>query len=140
MMNLDIKHLSGHITPTTAGIIWLTDKQLNFQSPGIYEFNYLLNGILLKTISQQKEEHKKPARFNFFLAENFGNPFFIGHIIVEDKDDLKKINKHFEAANSFLKEGATIYIYNKSQNTANTNVLKELSKKYPQYEFENLNI
>ncbi len=139
-MKFDIKHLSEHITPNTTGIIWLTDDFLSYDTPGVYEFNYLLNSMLVKTISQSQEDKSKKVKSNFFLGDNFGKSFFIGHCVVHDKDDLKAVHNHFELASSFLEDGATIYIYNRSKNTANTNVLKELSKKYQNLEFKNLNI
>lgn len=138
-MNLGIKHLSQNITPNTSGILWLTDEDLDYKTPGVYEFNYLLDGILIKSISNKTDEHKH-RKSNFFLGENFGSPLFIGHVKFANKNDLELIYEHFKVAQSFLTENSTIYIYNRSKNTANVNILKELSKKLKQYNFENLNI
>lgn len=142
-MNLGIKHLSKNITPETVGIIWLTDESLNYQSPGIYEFNYLLDGIVFKSLDNKlekiKEENNK-LKTNFFLGENFGTPLFIGHVVVEGKEDIKKMYDHIKISENFLKDDSKIYIYNRSKNTANQNILKILSEKYNQIIFENLNI
>lgn len=137
---MEIKHFSKFITPKTAGIIWLTDENIDFSSPGIYEFNYLLDGMLLKSLDNQKLKEEEKAQSNFFLGDNFGSPIFLAHIKLIDKKDLNLIKSHFEAAKSFLKDDATIFIFNKSKNSANLNVLKELSQKYKQYQFENLNL
>jgi len=139
-MSLDIKHLSQHITPNTSGIIWLTDEPLDYKTPGIYEFNYLLDGMLIKGMSENIESKKRNEKSNFFLGKNFGNPLFIGHIVVGEKDDVQIIHNHFKVAESFISKDSTIFIFNRAKNTANVNFLKDLGKKYKDYNFENLNI
>lgn len=132
-----ITHLSHFITPETSGIVWLTDEALNYESPGVYEFNYLLDGLLVKAIEENAERNEQR---NFFLGENFGAPFFIGHVVVKDKSDIDVIQNHFKLANSFIKENSIIYIFNRSKNTANINILKVLSRQHKNIEFKNLNI
>ena len=56
-MSLGIKHLSQNITPDTSGIIWLTDDPLDYKTPGVYEFNYLLDGMLIKSITKNSNEN-----------------------------------------------------------------------------------
>ncbi len=136
-MTLGIQDLSKYINPETAGIIWLTDESLSYKSLGVYEFNYLLDGIIMKTLSESND-HK--SKINFFLGKNFGSPLFIGHVVFQEKSDLKLIDSHLEMANTFLKDNDTIYIFNRSKNTANINIQKELNNKYKHYQFEILNI
>lgn len=136
-MDNSISILSQHITPTTAGIFWFTDTPLDYKSSGVYEFNYLLDGLVVKALEENVERNNKS---NYFLGENFGNPFFIGHVVVENKSDFHTVYSHYQVAQSFIQENSTIYIYNKSKNTANINILKELKAKYPLVEFKNLNI
>ena len=133
---LGIKHLSQNISPDTCGIIWLTDDKLDYQSPGFYEFNYLLDGSIAKNINSLHSE----SQTSLFFGQNFGKSFFISHNIVKDKESLKQMYNVYKVANSALRENEKIYIFNRSKNTANVNILKELSKKYSQYQFENLNI
>lgn len=133
-MSLGIKHLSKNITPDTCGIIWLSDEALNYQTQGFYEFNYLLNGILAKNLEQLSSDS------SLFIGDSFGKPFFLGHCLILNKDNIKNIYKFFDVAKSALRENSKIFIFNRSKNTANVNLLKELGKKYPKYLFENLNI
>lgn len=134
-----IEHLSHLVSPKTSGIIWLTDDYLGPNLVGIYELNYLLDGLLTKTLSTKHEE--EPSKSNFFLAENFGNPFFVGHSVVNNKDDLKNMFKHIELGKPlFPNKQIEVFIYNRSKNTANYNVLKELSNKFKDIYFKNLNI
>ena len=134
-----IDHLSHLVSPTTSGIIWLTDDALGSTLPGVYELNYLMNGLLTKSIAAKDEQIKSNS--NFFLAENFGNPFFLGHSVVSSKEDLKNMHKHIELAKPLFNEvDVEVYIFNRSKNTAHVNILKELSHKYRDIKFENLNI
>ena len=88
-MKTGIEHLSHLVSPKTSGIIWLTDDFLGPSLVGLYELNYLLDGLLTKTLSSDQE--KSESKSNFFLAENFGNPFFVGHSVISNKDDLKNL-------------------------------------------------
>jgi hypothetical protein len=139
-MSLGIKHLSQNITPDTSGIIWLTDDPLDYKTPGVYEFNYLLDGMLIKSITKNSDENHHQNKSNFFLGENFGTSLFIGHLQVIEKSDIQTMYDQINIASSIIKDQSIIYIFNRSKNTANINILKELSKKYPNYIFKNLNI
>jgi hypothetical protein len=139
-MNLGIKHLSQNITPDTVGIIWLTDEHLAYNTPGVYEFNYLLNGVLIKSLTQSTEESQVSQDSNFFLSTSFGNPLFVGHVVVQSKDDIKKMYSHLEIASHLIKENSQVFIFNRSKNTANINIMKSLSEKFKELTFKNLNI
>lgn len=131
-----LEHFSDSIPVNTGGIIWLTDEPLDLSSPGLYEFNYLLDGMILKSI--QYADTLKNS--HFFLGESFGEPIFIAHIQVQQKDDIKKLNEHLIMAKSIIKTKNTVFIFNKAKNTANINLLKEFRKQYPDYHFEILNL
>lgn len=136
-MSLGIKHLSSSINDNTAGILWITDHQLDLSTPGVYEFNYLLNGVLIKSLNKINLEEQNN---NFFLGESFGHPLFIGHTVFKDKKDLDQIYSHLKISDNFINDDSLIYIFNKSKNTANLNLLKVLSEKYKNIKFEILNI
>lgn len=140
MSDSGIERLSQLINPDTCGILWLTDDVLTYDSPGAYEINYLLNGILTKTLANEEGAGARERGATFFLGENFGKPFFVGHTLIEEKKDFQKVFKSMETASPFFAAGSQIYILNKSKNTANLNVLKELKNKYKDVNFEHLNI
>ena len=139
-MSLGIKHLSTSITINTSGILWLTDENLTFSTPGVYEFNYLLDGVLVEALSTNNEKDDHLSQQNYFLGDNFESKIFIGHLVIKDKKDIKKMNDVIEISKHLLHEKSQIFIFNRSKNTANVNILKELSQKYPDILFENLNI
>jgi hypothetical protein len=133
----NIEFLSKMITPNCSGIIWLTDKELDFEMSGVYEFNYLLNGLLTKSIANEEETNEKG---HLFLAENFGRPFFISHNVISDKNDLANVQKHLEVASPLFSETAEVFVFNKSNKASNKNIVKDLSKKFKNIQFENLEI
>lgn len=131
--------LSNFISPHTAGILWLTDEPLNTKLNCVYEFNYLTNGLLTKSI-QNKESMTKPNA-NFFVTKSFGNPFFLSHSVISEKEDIKNIYNHIEMAKPLVSEKVNeVYIFNRSSNTRNFNILKELTKRYDTIDFKTLNL
>ncbi|MEX0799038.1 MAG: hypothetical protein WD025_06320 [Bacteriovoracaceae bacterium] len=138
MSDSGIEHLSQLINPNTSGILWFTDELLNYESPGAYEINYLLNGILTKSLA--KKELEDQYSNNFFLGDNFGKPFFVAHTVIQEKADFQKVYEILELAKPFIQEKSEIYILNRSKNTANVNVLKELKSKRKNIDFKHLTI
>jgi hypothetical protein len=133
-----IDHLSELITPKTAGIIWLTDSPLNSTLTGVYEFNYLTNGLLTKSIQNTENQDK---RSNYFLTESFGFPLFLSHQVIDKVEDLKSVYNQLDISKSLVSEDRKlIYLLNKSLNSKNINVLKELIKRYAHLKFEHLNL
>lgn len=138
MSDSGIEHLSQLINPNTSGVLWLTDELLSYDSPGAYEMNYLLNGILTKSLA--KKELEDQHNNNFFLGDNFGKPFFVAHTVISEKKDFQRIFETLELAKPFIQDKAEIFILNRSKNTANLNVLKELKAKYKNIDFKHLTI
>lgn len=139
-MNNSIEYLSKNISSDTSGIIWLTDTPLSYDMPGVFEFNYLLDGILLKRIAENENLPLEKRKSNFFLGQNFGEVIFISHVLIENKKDLEIVYQHLVTALPLIENENKIKIFNRSKNTANTNVLKEFSNRYKELSFEHLNI
>jgi hypothetical protein len=70
-----INNISPQISPESAGIIWVTDEKLSLSTPGLYEINYLFNGLIVKSIINRKDA--AVAKDNYFISENFGNQLTI---------------------------------------------------------------
>lgn len=140
-MNVNIEKISKLVTPDTSGIIWITDDFLNDKSKGVYEFNYLTNGLLTRSIQSQKDS---PSEVNFFISESFGSSFFLAHISqvkALTKDFLKKIYNQVEIAKPLLqKTDCIVYVYNKSTSTKTLSLLNELSKRYSNVNFVELEL
>lgn len=124
--------ITGSIGPNCYGIIWITKDKVNLSHPIVYDLNYLLDGLLVQTL---KEEISNEESNFFFLSENFGHPFFVGHII-DSNNTIKTLHQHLEMMNPQLRENIEIYLLNQSGKYQN--LLKDLQKKYPQLTFKNI--
>ena len=118
----------------------MTDDFISLRSQGLYEFNYLLNGILIENLNSTVQKDKITQKQNFFLGNNFENSFFIGHTVIEEKSNIKTIFGQLELAKNLIKDDSQIFIFNRSKNTAGVNILKTLMDKYQNIRFANLNI
>jgi hypothetical protein len=141
-MSNSIENLSRLITSDTSGVIWLTDTPLANDLDGVYEFNYLTNGLLTKSIQNQQSDKDSN---NFFITENFGASFFLSHLLCgqssDTKADFKEVYNQIEMAKPIFKDnGRIIYVYNKSSKIDGIKLLKELSKRYSEIEFIQLTL
>lgn len=125
-----IAYLSSAVTPNCSGIIWLTKDELNFMTPGVYEFNYLLNGQVTKSISNKSQNG------HLFMAQSFGRPFFVSHNLINSKNDFEKVYQHLNVASNILPDNTTVLIFNQTDH----NIEKQLSNKYQQVNFKYLNL
>ena len=122
--------ISDQINSNCTGILWITDDKVTINHPNVYELNYLLDGLLVKTLT-----HNNDCESHFFLSENFGAPFFVGQIVDSDKT-LKKINEQLDIIVPIVNENKEVYILNQSKK--HQNLVKDLHKKYPQLTFKNI--
>jgi hypothetical protein len=119
-----IGSISTQIKPNTLGIIWSTTNDLTLNSQGLYEFNYLLDGIITKSLIELPAQ-----KTSFFLGKNFGNLFFI---LQNNKEN--KIEDSFDILDSMLSQSeGEVFIY-----PPQDDLVKKLKKKYPAIEFNNL--
>lgn len=135
-MQSKIEILSKTISPNCYGIIWLTSDSLKFSDPGVYEFNYLLNGLVTKNIrNNTKDGH-------LFMSESFGHPFFISHNVINESADIQKIHQHLNVASNLIGEGCTVLIYNQSgqHSEKKYDLEKSLAKKFQHVKFKNLTL
>ena len=134
-MESKIDFLSKTITPNCAGIIWLTQEEIDFTSPGVYEFNYLLNGLITKSISNNLRSG------HLFMAENFGRTFFIGHNIVKESSELENVYQHLNVVKNLIPQDSTVLIFNpeNKQTNKNQSLNKALAKKFENINFKYLN-
>ena len=129
--------VSKQIGPNARGIIWLTQELLSYDSPGAYEINYLLDGILAPLLDPHEREDKHAN--NFFLGESFGRPFFVVHSVVQEPRDFGKILETLELAKTCLDENSQVYLLNASNRVDTAKALDELRKTHEQVDFQAYN-
>lgn len=136
-VKFSIENLSQSIPPECAGIVWLTDKKLDFSMRGVYEFNYLLNGLLTKSIVNV-DSHNQDG--HLFIAKNFGKSFFISHNIIEKLSELDRIQKHLTVVKNSINEQKVVLIYIDSEKCDNEQIKSSLSKLFKNINFDLLNL
>jgi hypothetical protein len=119
-----IGSISTQIKPSTLGIIWSTPEDLTLQSQGLYEFNYLLDGIITKSLIELPSQAT-----SFFLGKNFGKNFFI-----LQNSKKNKIEQSFNLLDSMLSANeGEVFVY-----PPDNDLIVKLKKRYAIITFNNL--
>lgn len=113
----------------TSGIIWITENSLNYETKGVYEINYLLNGLLIQSLASGLSHPEK----NLYLSENFGAPFFVIHHSGQSLDGLYN-NLSLVETNLSQKTEILFVAERRSENIIKA--YEKLAKKYSDYILE----
>ncbi|MDA8791885.1 hypothetical protein N9N67_01495 [Bacteriovoracaceae bacterium] len=84
----------------TRGIVWITQEPINFSTPFLYEINYLLDNLFLKSLRDPDKAKKNKS--NLLWAKCFGQDFFVSHLVQDPKNMLNSLNIHLNIAASRL--------------------------------------
>lgn len=124
------------VKPHTRGIIWATKEALELETAGVYEINYLLNGLLIQSLESGLSHPEK----NLFLSQNFGSPFFIGHVTLKNQNQLDSLYNHLNIVKDQLSENSEILFLCESDDKEVTNLYENLTKKFSEFKFHLKNI
>lgn len=119
------------VKPQTSGIIWMTKNVLTRETLGVYEINYLLNGLLIQSLESGLSQQDK----NLYFSENFGNHFFIGHINASAGSTLESIYNFFDMVKDQLENHSEILFLCEEQNKESVKIFETLEKKFHDYQF-----
>lgn len=133
--NNDYLHkVCNNICPDDLGVIWLEDNPLSDKSDYYFEMNYLVDGLLSQSSTQDSEG------FNFFLTQQFSNQFFlIFKNCTEGLDTQKLINVISNSPNINDKNKSIVIVCN-SQKVKSKNIQDQLAKKFNNLCIKNLNL
>jgi hypothetical protein len=131
-----IDRISQKVSFDTYGIIWLTDTPLELDTQGVYEVNYLFNGLLVQAL----ENHSQKKKSNFFISQSFGHPFFLSHATSDIQNLNKVIVEHINLVSDSIKENSTVYFIDLTQSNKSNDLIQNLSKKYPKLVFDHLSL
>lgn len=70
--------IKDYLTPSTMGIIWITDAPMATKPYPYPAFDYLMDGVLSQKTFNFPDE--KGQDKNVFITEHFGHPFVLGHV------------------------------------------------------------
>ena len=117
-------NLISFVKVETAGIIWVTEKPLSYDSKGVYEVNYLLNGLLIQTLASGLSH----PQHNLYLSENFGEPFFVIH---HSAKNLEELYNNLSLVQTSVNEGKEILFLTDNHSDHTLKIHSGLSKKCP---------
>lgn len=116
------------IGPESAGILWVSQGDVDLTSPDMHQLNYLLNGLLGQTL--KTDQTKVPNGQHFFLGENFGTPFFVALINLQQCDFNKTSSMYLDMVKNLYPSSKKIYLYNQTNQNDLKNGIKYLTKNF----------
>lgn len=123
------------ITPDVLGIIWLTRDPLDRDLIEFDVFNYLFDGLISEFLYGQANDVQRNS--NIFFTKQFGEHIFLSHLKTQDltKSEISSdIDEQIALIKDRTQEKRVILVFDKT----NDNWLPELSKRYAQFEFREL--
>ncbi|MDO9181071.1 MAG: hypothetical protein Q7U04_01620 [Bacteriovorax sp.] len=137
-IDLNLQIVIDQFTPDILGVFWITNEELNSELLGFNEFNYLFDGLISQYLYGQNIDASDIhlERSNVFFTLNFNQKLFLAHFKV-----------HNEMAGS-LDEQIALIQENKNSDRKNILVFNlteknwgsDLEKRYPQFNFMNLEL
>lgn len=134
----NLKTVTDQFTPEILGVFWITHEELSRDLLGFDEFNYLFDGLISQYLYGQEVSAAENGsdRSNVFYTNNFNQKLFLAHFkfsnnmagILDDQIGLIQENK-----NGVSKK---ILIFDQTEK----NLDIDLQKRYPQFEFINLEL
>jgi hypothetical protein len=117
--NIDLQKIS----PKMCGIIWLEEKELNFNSDSFTQINYLLDNLLVLEQKKHKESSLVQNKnlhhyYSLFWSSSFSHPFIVIHI---NLTELSSKDPSFNHLNYVL-----------------TEFIQTLKKVYPQFDLNEI--
>lgn len=122
-------------TPEVLGIFWITRDDLNRELLGFDDFNYLFDGLISQYLYGQEISSDKRA--HIFFTENFKNKIFLGHLKTNgfSKSQIAgDIDEQIALLQTSAPTRKIILIFDETDDGWSS----ELKKRYPQFEFREL--
>lgn len=106
--------LQFQLTPSLAGLIWITSEELPARPNGFNELDYFFDGLL--THFTQTQKNNGPAKFNktFFSTEAFGKAFALTHLKISDEKIESELEAIFKVLHSNQDDPRKIAVLNMS--------------------------
>jgi hypothetical protein len=126
--------------PEVLGLFWITPDELARDIKGFDDFNYLFDGLISQYIYGQKDkDNKNNKNAHMFFTKNFNEKIFLAHLKTKDYSK-SQVNSEIDEQISLIKidndSRKIILIYDQTQDQW----FLELKKRYPQFEFKELEI
>ena len=133
-MSNNLKIINDQFTSDILGVFWITKDDLSRDLMGFDEFNYLFDGLISQYLYGQSEDTQIISRSNIFFTQNFNRNLFLAHL-----KSHPEIAGNLDEQIALIQENASnnrkkILILNQTA----TNWCANLQKRYPHFEFHDL--
>lgn len=122
-------------TPDVLGIFWFTRDDLSRELLGFDDFNYLFDGLISQYLYGQEGQSNQHA--HIFFTQNYSEKVFLAHIRSRDLTKSQvagDIDEQISLISASASQKKTILIFDKTEHLW----FPELKKRYPQFEFKEL--
>lgn len=117
-------------------LIWLTDDPLSLETEHLSEIDLFANRVIAKNILSHPTEDR--FQTSLFVSQNYKTLSFILHHVFSEEQGSEQIIKNLKSIQDQLDESSGIIILNKSHNTQGINIVKELKRSYPIWDYTTL--
>jgi hypothetical protein len=123
-------------TPEILGVFWITNEELSGELVGLDVFNYLFDGLITQYLFDKTNSlsDKHLERLNVFYTKNFNETLFLAHLKINNEMSGFLDEQIALIQNNKNGDRKKILIFNQTQK----NWSSDLQKRYPQFEFSNL--
>ena len=123
-------------TPDILGAFWITETDLSRELMGFDEFNYIFDGLISQYLyGKSNSEENRLSRSNVFYTNNFNQKLFLAHIKLGD-DTKAIIDEQIALIQAKEVNRKKILIFNRTS----INVIEDLTKRFPDFEFCSLEL
>ncbi|MCB9059902.1 MAG: hypothetical protein H6622_00080 [Halobacteriovoraceae bacterium] len=129
MKGIDLLKVIG---PEAIGLIWITQDYLINVPEGLLQIDYLLDGQLIDYLNN-KDKVNRDYKKNLFIGEQFGNPFFLGHVREENNSVASDVFEILDVTKSFHLKDKIIFTYGLEKD-----ILNRCNQKYSDYTFKSI--
>ncbi len=90
---MDLNQLKDQISIDICGIIWITKENLINKPPPFDSLDYFLDGALITFYNNHKKNLTQINGTNLFMAQSFGNSFFVAHFEQSTSNLIEQISQ-----------------------------------------------
>jgi hypothetical protein len=137
----NLKTVIDQFTPDILGVFWITNAELSRDLLGFDEFNYLFDGLISQYLYGQIEKAgvTNLHTSNVFFTKNFSRNLFLVHLEMQ-KEIVKVFNEQMTLIlENKSSERKKILIFDQTNRVSNISG-SDLQKRYPQFQFINLEL
>jgi hypothetical protein len=134
-ISTNLRFVIDQFTPDILGVFWITNEVLSRDLLGFDEFNYLFDGLISQYLyGKTMGEGVVLPRSNIFYTKNFNQNIFLAHI-KQDGEIAGVLDEQIALIQENTSNNRKIILI---LNNTSTNWVSNLQKRYPKFDFHDL--